>query len=123
MRLRKASATARRTQTQIPFRVVDTFFGAATNVQSAQSGQRHGIIQATARGNRNTIKLEIPEMRDFAEPVARFERTPEGIVYEAYDVGSPQGNQIMTSLREGQRDRSTQMTISNPDSATWWRFI
>jgi hypothetical protein len=90
MRLRKASVTDRPTQTQIPFRVGDTFFRGATAVRSAHDGGSHGIISATARGNRNTIKLEIPEMRNFVEPLARFERTPNGIVYEVYDVGSPQ---------------------------------
>ena len=123
MRLRKASVTDRPTQTQIPFRVVETFFKNAEEVRSAHSGERHGINEATARGSRNTIKLEIPEMRDFDEPIARFEKTPEGIVYEAYDVGSPQGNQILASLEEGRRDRSTQLSISNADRATWWRFI
>lgn len=123
MRLRKASVTDRPTQTQIPFRVVDTFFGNATEVRSTHSGEAHGIIEASARGNRNTIKLEIPEMRDFVQPVARFERTSDGIVYETYDVGSPQGNQIMATLEEGRRDQSTQLTISDAARATWWRFI
>jgi len=123
MRLRKASVTDRPTQTQIPFRVVDTFFKDADEVRSAHSGEAHGINEASARGNRNTIKLEIPEMRDFDQPVARFEKTPEGILYEAYDVGSPQGNQIMARLEEGRGDRSTQLSISNADRATWWRFI
>jgi hypothetical protein len=123
IRLRKASVTDRPTQTQIPFRVVDTFFGNVSEVRSAFSGETHGIIQASARGNRNTIKLEIPEMRDFAQPVARFERTQEGIVYEVYDVGSPQGNQIIASLEEGRGDGSTQLTISDAERATWWRFI
>ena len=62
-------------------------------------------------------------MRNFVEPVARFERTPEGIVYEAYDVGSPQGNQIIVSLKEGRRDGTKQLTISDAERATWWRFI
>jgi hypothetical protein len=123
MRLRKASVTDRPTQTQIPFRVVDTFFGNATSVRSAHSGEAHGIIEASARGGRNTIKLEIPEMRNFVQPVARFERNPDGIVYEAYDVGSPQGNQIMATLEEGRRDATTQLTISDAERATWWRFI
>lgn len=123
MRLRKAHIRDRPTQTQIPFRVVDTFFGTATEVRSSHSGQAHGIISASARGGRNTMKLEIPEMRNFDQPVARFERTPDGIVYETYDVGSPQGNQIMATLEEGRRDRTTQLSISNADSATWWRFI
>lgn len=123
MRLRKASVTDRPTQTQIPFRVVETFFRGATTVRSAHNGEAHGIIQASARGGRNTIKLEIPEMRNFDEPVARFERTPDGIVYEAYDVGTPKGNQIMASLQEGRRDGTTQMSISNAASATWWRAI
>lgn len=123
MRLRKASVTLRPTQTQIPFRVVDTFFGNVPEVRSASSGQAHDIIQASARGTRNTIKLEIPEMRDFVQPVVRFERTPDGIVYEAYDVGSPQGNQIMASLEEGRRNGTTQLSVSNAERATWWRFI
>jgi HKD family nuclease len=123
MRLRKASVTDRPTQTQIPFRVTDTFFRGATQVRSVHSGEVHGIRPASARGNRNTIKLEIPEMRDFVQPVARFERTPQGIMYQVYDVGLPQGNQIMTSLQDGRRDGSTQLTISNAESATWWRFI
>jgi hypothetical protein len=123
MRLRKASVTERPTQTQIPFRVVEKFFGNATNVRSTHSDQSHGIIAASARGGRNTVKLEIPEMRTFVQPLARFERTPEGIVYEVYDVGSPQGNQIMTTLEDGRRDKTTQMSISNAESATWWRFI
>lgn len=123
MRLRKASVTDRPTQTQIPFRVVDTFFAGAGAVRSAHSAEEHGIIQASASGSRNTIKLEIPEMRDFEEPIARFEKSPDGIIYEAYDIGSPEGNQIMASLEEGRRDGSTQMTISNADRATWWRFI
>lgn len=123
MRLRKAHVTDRPTQTQIPFRVVDTFFTGATRVRSAHSGEQHDIIEATARGGRNTMKLEIPEMRDFVQPVARFERTPEGIVYETYDVGSPQGNQIMNTLAEGRTTGTTQLTISDAGRATWWRFI
>jgi len=123
MRLRKAHVRDRPTQTQIPFRVVDTFFRGATEVRSAHTGERHGIHEAAARGGRNTIKLEIPEMREFAQPLARFERTPDGIVYETYDVGSPQGNQILAALEEGRRDDTTQLTISNAESATWWRFI
>ena len=123
MRLRKGHVRDRPTQTQIPFRVVDTFFRGATEVRSMHSGERHGIIEATARGGRNTIKLEIPEMRDYAQPLARFEKTPDGLVYETYDIGSPQGNQILASLEEGRRDNTTQLTISNAESATWWRFI
>lgn len=123
MRLRKASLTTRTTQTQIPIRVADTFFHGVTEVQSAHSGVRHGIHVATARGGRNTMKLEIPEMADFAQPVARFERTPEGVEYETYDVGSPQGDQIMTTLEEGRGDNTTQLSISDADRATWWRPI
>lgn len=123
MRLRKASLTTRTTQTQIPIRVADTFFRSVTEVQSAHSGLRHGIHEASARGGRNTMKLEIPEMAEFVQPVARFERTPEGVVYETYDVGSPQGDQIMKTLEEGRGDNTTQLSISDAERATWWRPI
>ena len=125
MRIRKAHKQDRPTQTQIPMRVFDTgFFGGTGEVISAHSGERYRIHEASARGGRNTLKLEIPEMRNFADPVIRFERTGEGIVYEVYDVGSPRGNQIMAALRDGQRDGLTQLTTpGSPEAATWWRLI
>ena len=119
MRLRKS----RGTQTQIPFRVRETFFREIAEVRNIRSGVVHGIRPASAGGNRNTIKLEIPETTDFDDPVARFERTEDGILYEAFDVGSPQGNQIMASLQDGLRDGETQQTIRDTDRATLWRFI
>lgn len=123
MRLRKASATDRPTQTQLPFRVVDTFFQDAEAVRSAHSNREHPLIEAKARGDRNTVKLEIPEMRDFLQPVVRFQRTANGVVYEAYDAHTPEGIQIMESLQAGRRDGSTQLTKSDATRATWWRFI
>jgi hypothetical protein len=119
MRLRKS----RRTQTQIPFRVKKTFFGNVTEVWSTFSGHAHGINPASAGGNPNTLKLEIPEVKDFIQPFARFEKRPTGIVYEIYDIGSPQGNQILSSLEEGRSNGATQLSISDAEKATWWRFI
>jgi HKD family nuclease len=123
MRLRKAHIRDRPTQAQIPFRVVDQFFHGVDTVRSSHSGDEHKIVEASARGGRNTIKLEIPEMRGFAQPVARFERRAEGIVYETYDVGTPQGNQIIASLEEGRANGATQLAVSDARRATWWRYI
>jgi HKD family nuclease len=119
MRLR----VARGTQTQIPMRLTSTFFANDRAVTSNRSGEVHGINVAMARGNPNTMKLELPETLNLRQPMARFERTPQGIVYDVYDLGTPSGNQIMAALEEGRRDNTTQMTISNPQRATWWRFI
>nr|WP_256490267.1 phospholipase D family protein [Ideonella oryzae] len=123
MRLRKANQSTRPTQTQIPLRVAHTFFDGVAEVQSAHTGERHGIRFAHARGGLNTLKLEIPEMANFAQPVARFERTPDGVVYQVYDNTSAPGLQIMHSLNEGRRDNSTQMSIADAERATWWRSI
>lgn len=123
MRLRKASVTERPTQTQIPMRVVQTFFAGVSSVQSAHSGVTHGLHQASARGAVNTIKLEIPEMRHFADPVARFEKTGGGVIYEVHDASSPSGKQIVSRLQAGHIDGSTQTSIRDITSATWWRFI
>jgi hypothetical protein len=87
MRLRMA----RGTQTQIPIALFNTGFFGGGAIISSHSGVRRNIREAQARGGRNTLKLEIPETRPLTDPVARFERTPEGIVYEVYDVGSPMG--------------------------------
>lgn len=119
MRLR----IARGTQTQIPFRLTNTFFSRDREVRHKNTGVVHEIREAKAKGNANTMKLELPETRTMQQPLARFERTPEGIVYEVFDLGTPQGNQILSVLEDGFRNETTQMTISNQAQATWWRFI
>ncbi|HWB33595.1 MAG TPA: phospholipase D family protein [Acidobacteriaceae bacterium] len=119
MRLR----IARGTQTQIPFRLTNTFFSRDREVRNKNTGMVHEIREARAKGNANTMKLELPETRTMQQPVARFERTPTGIVYEVFDVGTPQGDQILGVLEEGLRNETTKMTISNQEQATWWRFI
>ena len=123
MRLRKASTTDRPTQTQIPLRVAQTFFAGVSSVQSAHSGVTHDLHPASARGAVNTIKLEIPEMRHFVEPVARFEKTGSGVIYEVHDATSSSGKQILSRLQAGHSDGSTQTSIKDLASATWWRFI
>lgn len=123
MRLRKASVTDRPTQTQIPIRLVQTFFAGVSSVESAHSGVIHGLHQASARGSVNTIKLEIPEMRHFVDPVARFEKTGSGVTYEVHDASSPSGKQIVSRLQAGHVDGSTQTSIKDHAKATWWRFI
>ncbi len=119
MRLRMA----RGTQTQIPFRVAKNFFSEVTEVRSAHTGARHGLQLATAHGRQNTTKLEIPELRDFRDAFARFEKTPNGVVYEVYDAGTPKGDQIRGSLNDGFDDGSTQTSIRDVAKATWWRYI
>ena len=123
MRLRKASATDRPTQTQLPFRVVDAFFQNANAVRSSHSNEIHQLIIASARGGRNTIKLEIPEMRTFREPVARFQKAETDVEYEIYDAGAPGGTQILAARQAGRIDGSTQLSVSNAERATWWRLI
>lgn len=124
MRLRKAHVEDRPTQTQIPIRVVEAFFHGTETVRSVHTGDEHQTRTAQARGGPNTVKLEIPEMRYFNEPLARFEKSPTGISYEVYDANSPQGKQIKAALEAGRRDGTTTLTLpQNPESSTWWRFI
>lgn len=119
MRLRMA----RGTQTQILIRLTETFFANAHEVRSTQERGTHGIRLATTHGRRNTMRLEMPETRDFDQPKARFEKTENGIVYEVYDLGTPRGNQIMAALTDGRSNNATQMSISDVETATRWRFI
>ncbi len=128
MRVRKAHVSDRPTQTQIPVKVLSSaFFNGAMSVTSAHSGDAHPVSIAKARGSINTLKLEIPEMRDMADPVVRFDHTSAGIQYEVYDASSPQGSAVMTALRNGLAKgmaNPTRLTFpSNPTRSTWWRFI
>jgi HKD family nuclease len=126
MRVRKAHATTRPTQTQLPKQVYNEFFGNVASIRSSHDNRDHNVIEATARGTVNTLKLEIPEMRTFADPVVRFERTVTGVIYEAYDAASVLGKPVMAALRRGlaMSPAVTKMTKPRtPDTSTWWRFI
>jgi hypothetical protein len=126
MRVRKAHATTRPTQTQLPKQVYNQFFQHVASIRSSHDNRVHNVIQATARGIVNTLKLEIPEMRNFVDPVVRFEKTATGVIYEAYDASSILGTPIMAALRRGlvMRPVVTYMTKpATPNISTWWRFI
>jgi len=127
MRVRRASETERRTQVQIPIRVVKTeFFGEDASVTSAHDGRVHTLRRAAARGTTNTIKLELPEIDPMDDPVVRFERKKTLIEYQVYDSGSTLGTPIMEALERGlsMDPPATQLSVpSRPLSATWWRFV
>lgn len=127
MRVRRASETVRRTQVQIPFRVLNTrFFVGIRELTSAHDGRSHSIITASARGGVNTKKVEIPEIDPIADPVIRLERTPSAIIYQAFDASSILGRPIMDALRKGLEYEPSVTSLTRPQEpnrATWWRFI
>lgn len=126
MRVRRASETARRTQIQIPIRVVKTkFFAGVRAITSAHDARTHALVSATARGGLNTIKTEIPEIERINDPVLRMERTTSGIVYRAFDAKSVMGAPIRTALMNGfaLSPPATFTSIADRTRATWWRFI
>lgn len=117
MRLRKGRG---RTQTQIPFRVLDSFFGDEIRVQAVHSGTVREMTVSLSDQKRNTMKLQLPEMANMRDPVARFKRTRNGITYEIHDMDSPEGKQIKLLLDEGLRLGTTYRTQG---AATWWRIL
>lgn len=127
MRVRRASKTERRTQIQIPIRVLRTkFFEGINGLVSAHDGRTHSIITATARGGINTMKVELPEIDPITDPVVRLERTPSAIIYQAFDANSILGRPIMDALRKGLEFYPPVTFITRPQEplrATWWRFI
>ena len=99
MRVRRASETTRRTQVQIPIRVVRTnFFLGINGLTSAHDGRVHALISASARGGLNTIKTEIPEINPMTDPVLRLERTATAIIYQAFDFNSVLGTPVRQAL-------------------------
>jgi HKD family nuclease len=127
MRVRRASETTRRTQVQIPIRVIRTkFFEGLTEIVSAHDGRSHAIITASARGVINTMKVEIPEIDPMIDPVVRLERTATAIVYQTFDANSVLGRPIMDALRKGLKFDPPVTFLTTPQEprrATWWRFI
>jgi hemin uptake protein HemP len=126
MRVRRASDTERRTQVQIPIRVVNTqFFRGIREIVSAHDGRAHPLVRATARGALNTIKVEIPEIEPLSDPVLRLERTANAILYQAFDSTSTLGAPIRQALQRGLlfQPPQTSQTIRDVNRATLWRFV
>jgi HKD family nuclease len=127
MRVRRASESIRRTQVQIPIRVIRTnFFEGITEIVSAHDGRSHAIVTASARGGLNTMKVELPEIAPMTDPVVRLERTPSAIVYQTFDATSVLGRPIMGALRKGLELKHPATFLTKPqepEHATWWRFI
>lgn len=125
MRLRRAAA-ARPTQVQIPKQVLDTgFFGAAPWAAYSTSGQRRPISVATASGSANTRKMEMPEVRHFADIFARFVSDGTRVTYEVHDVTSAAGAAIRQAILEGfstspPRSRQTSGGSTPKANSTWW---
>lgn len=127
LRPRRASEKERRTQIQLPIRLVRTaFFDGVNEIESAHDGRKHRIISASARGSLNTLKVEVPEINEIDLPVMRLERGPDGITYQAYAEESKLGRPLMDALRNG-RTLSPPATVLTtpraPRSATWFRFV
>ncbi len=126
MRVRRASESARRTQIQIPIRVVQSkFFTGIKGIVSAHNAHEHPLVQASARGSLNTIKVEIPEIESMTDPVLRLERTANAIIYQAFDALSVLGTPIRQAMLNGlaMNPPVTSQSIRDTARATWWRFI
>lgn len=117
MRLRRGRGE---TQTQIPFRVLDAFFGDDIRVLAARGGTVREMTLSMSDERRNTMKLQLPEMANMRDPFARFKRTARGVTYEIHDLESPDGQAIKKELDEGLRNGTTYQTQG---AATWWRIL
>lgn len=113
-------------QVQIPIRLARTrFLAAGMSVISSHDRRHHGIHPARARGGVNTLKLEIPEARHFADAVIRFRRRGATVRYRAFDpMKGGVGAKIFARLQSGLATGQTQTTRPrDPARATWWRLV
>jgi hypothetical protein len=120
MRLRKGRGG---TQTQIPFAVVDGFLSGKTKITSGHSHASRTMTQSSSGGSRNTMKLQMPELANIKNPVARIERGYVGTTYYVYDSDTEQGREIMRLLEHGRHDGTTRMTSGGMKNGTWWRVV
>lgn len=126
MRVRRVSESSRRTQIQIPFRVLRTnFFSGMNALVSAHDARTHPLGETRARGGVNTVRTEIPEIEPMTDPVLRLERTATAIIYQAFDANSVLGTPIRQALLNGfeMSPPASSSSIKTLENATWWRFI
>ena len=117
MRLRHGRG---RTQTQIPLRLIDEFFGPDRKLHDRVSDRTLAMTLSRSGERRNTMKLQLPEMARMADPVARFVRGVASMEFEVYDASSKEGKVIADLLEDGLHNGTTHKTSRG---ATWWRFL
>lgn len=119
--LMRVSQGRRGTQTQIPFQVIEAFFGNDLVIRSGVSGKSRSMVLSHRDKNKpNTMKFEIPEMARMTMPVVRFERKSDGITYYVYDASSSEGRDIYNLLESGLEDGSTTRARGN---VVLWRVF
>ena len=64
------------------------------------------------------MKVELPEIESFNNPVVRLERTGPEIVYQTFDAKSLLGYPIIQALHEGIETGQTSLTVPDVDHAT-----
>ena len=118
------------TQAQVPQKLLDDsfFFGVISGtvkIVSLHDLRSRSVNPARSGGTTNTRKLEIPEAISFSGTVLRLVRTTEGILYQAFDIASPTGAEIMRKIDEGYASipRETGVTRHDLNQATMWRFV
>jgi len=125
IRVRRASETGRRTQVQIPQKVLDSpFFRGARAMKSLASGVSHPIRIARSRGSVNTRKIEIPEIDRVSDPILRVVHSGTELVYRVFDALSADGAVLHDRLLSGLKTGKTGTTMpAAPGRATLWRVI
>jgi hypothetical protein len=123
LRARRASETKRRTQIQLPIPLIKSdFFQGIVGIVSYHNGITRNIIKATANGLLNTVKVEIPELAEIDEPVMVLKRIDGAVSYQVLAASTEIGTGVMTSLRTGIDNGTTNVTKSDVEKATWWKL-
>ena len=119
--------TARGTQTQLPFGLLeDPFFDGVTEL-IAPDGTPRGISEAHARGGVNTRKVEIPESKGIKEPILLLTKDPAGkVYYQCADAQEPFGASLKRVLQAGlvaDPPQTVNTRPAEPERGTWYRVL
>lgn len=125
IRVRRASETTRRTQIQIPKSLANSsVFGDKKEVVSLHDGVVRSLRPAAARNITNTIKLEVPEIATFIDPILKFVLKDEAVYYEALDAANESSKDVVEFLKNGIANKQTSVTLpKKPEMSTWWRIM
>lgn len=124
IRPRRASEQGRRTQVQLPIRLVtNSFLKDVKEIRSLHDSGGRNLIRAYARDSLNTIKIELPEIGDYEDPLLIIRNEGGVAYYQAVDSSSELGAKILSVLAAGLDDKETLSTLPRHlEKATWWRF-
>jgi hypothetical protein len=120
-------------QVQIPKHLWKSYFADTTTEESPfgviynRQGGEHRFVASKLQdgeiGGETQLRVELSGIKFCFEPIIKFTKSDDVIVYEAFDGVVGEGKRLYSILRLGLNKGTTFTSIKNVERASWWTYL